>query len=127
MLNIENLSRREQEVIYVCHRVGRVSAEILQEELADGTSYSGARRFLSKLEEKGFLSVEKEGARNYYKPVADTTEVGIGLLKKAFSACFRGSSVMGIANFVQQEGSNLDQRELAYLEKLSQDAKEAGR
>ena len=126
-LDFEKLSRREREVMYVCHRNGRVSAELLQQELPNEISYSGARRYLSILEEKGFLSMEKEGVRYFYTPVADTTEVGIDLLKKAFGSFFRGSPVMGIANFVQREGRSLDKRELAYLEKLIQDAKEEGR
>ena len=125
--DFEKLSRREREVMYVCHRHGRVSAELLQKELPNAISNSGARRYLSILQDKGFLSMEKEGVRYFYSPVADTTEVGIALLKKAFGSFFRGSPVMGIANFVQREGRSLDTRELAYLEKLIQDAKEEGR
>ncbi|QQL45505.1 BlaI/MecI/CopY family transcriptional regulator [Sulfuriroseicoccus oceanibius] len=124
--DFENLSRREREVMYVVHQHGRVSAEMVQSDLPNEISYSGARRYLSILEEKGFLTMEKEGARYFYSPVADTTEVGLGLLKKAFGAFFNGSPVMGIANFVQREGSKMDARELAYLEKLIQDAKEQG-
>ncbi len=122
--DFENLSRREREVMYVVHQHGRVSAEKLQQELENEISYSGARRYLSILEEKGFLTMEKEGARYFYSPVANTTEVGLGMLKKAFGSFFNGSPVMGIANFVQREGKKLDERELAYLEKLIQDAKE---
>jgi len=125
--DFEKLSRREREVMYVIHREGQVSAEKLQEELPTDMSYSGARRYLSILEEKGFLTMEKKGKRYYYSPVANTTEVGIGMLKKAFGSFFNGSPVMGIANFVQREGRDLDDRELAYLEKLIQDAKEQGR
>lgn len=122
--DFEKLSRREREVMYVVHRQNQVSAEQLQEELSSDISYSGARRYLSILEEKGFLTMEKQGKRYYYTPVADTTEVGIGMLKKAFGSFFNGSPVMGIANFVQREGRDLDNRELAYLEKLIQDAKD---
>ena len=125
--DFEKLSRREREVMYVCHRHGRISAELLQQELPNEISYSGARRYLSILEEKGFVSMEKVGVRYFYSPVADTTEVGIDLLKKAFGSFFRGSPVMGIANFVQREGSSLDTHELASLEKLIQEAKEEGR
>lgn len=124
--DFEKLSRREREVMYVVHREGRASAELIQKELPNEISYSGARRFLSILQEKGFLNMEKEGARYFYTPVAATTEVGIGMLKKAFGSFFSGSAVLGIANFMQREGRNLDERELAYLEKLIQDAKKKG-
>ena len=122
--DFEKLSRREREVMYVVHRQNQVSAEQLQEELSSDISYSGARRYLSILEEKGFLTMEKQGKRYYYTPVDDTTELGISMLKKAFGSFFNGSPVMGIANFVQREGRDLDNRELAYLDKLIQDAKD---
>ena len=125
--DFETLSRREREVMYVIHQHGRASAEMVQNELANDISYSGARRFLSILEEKGFLTQEKQGARYFYSPVADSAEVGIGLLKKAFGSFFNGSPVMGIANFVQREGRNLDAEELDYLEKMIREAKEQGR
>lgn len=120
--DFENLSRREREVMYLVHEHGEVSAEKVEKEIETPISYSGARRYLSILEEKGFLEMEKKGNRYYYRAVENTTEVGLGLLKKAFGSFFNGSPTLGIATFVQREGKSLDKRELAYLEKLVQDA-----
>ena len=120
----ENLSRREREVMYLVHEHGELSAEKLMEELDHTMSNSGARRFLSILEGKGFLKMEKRGKRFYYTPVANTTEVGLTLIKKAFSVFFKDSPTLGIATFMQKDGKQLDPRELAYLEKLIQDAAE---
>ncbi|NWK56282.1 BlaI/MecI/CopY family transcriptional regulator [Verrucomicrobiaceae bacterium N1E253] len=120
--DFENLSRREREVMYLVHEHGEVSAEKVEKEIETPISYSGARRYLSILEEKGFLQMEKRGNRYYYSAVANTTEVGLSLLKKAFGSFFNGSPTLGIATFVQREGKSLDKRELAYLEKLVQDA-----
>ena len=122
--HFDELSRREREVMYIVHEHGEVSAELVQREIDTPISYSGARRFLSILEEKGFLQSERRGNRYYYSPVANSTEVGLQMLKRAFSAFFSGSPTMGIAHYVQSEGKKMDKRELAYLEKLVQDAKE---
>lgn len=120
--DFENLSRREREVMYLVHEHGEVSAEKVEKEIETPISYSGARRYLSILEDKGFLEMEKKGNRYYYKARENTTEVGLNLLKKAFGSFFNGSPTLGIATFVQREGKSLDKRELAYLEKLLQDA-----
>jgi len=120
--DFENLSRREREVMYLVHEHSEVSAEKVEKEIETPISYSGARRYLSILEEKGFLEMEKKGNRYYYKAMENTTEVGLSLLKKAFGSFFNGSPTLGIATFVQREGKSLDKRELAYLEKLVQDA-----
>ena len=122
--DFENLSRREREVMYLVHEHGELSAELLEKEIENEISYSGARRYLSILEEKGFLQMEKRGKRYYYTPIANSTEVGINLIKKAFGTFFRGSPTLGIATFMQREGKEMDKRELAYLEKLIQDASE---
>ncbi len=120
--DFENLSRREREVMYLVHEHGEISAERLEKEIENDISYSGARRYLSILEEKGFLQMEKRGKRYYYTPLANSTEVGLSLLKKAFGSFFNGSPTLGIATFVKREGKSLDKTELAYLEKMVQDA-----
>ena len=122
--DFENLSRREREVMYLAHQHGEMSAELLEKEIETPISYSGARRYLSILEEKGFLQMEKRGKRYFYTPTANSTEVGLNLIKKAFGTFFKGSPTLGIATFMQREGKQLDKRELAYLEKLVQDATE---
>lgn len=122
--DFENLSRREREVMYLVHQHGEMSAELLEKEIETPISYSGARRYLSILEEKGFLQMEKRGKRYYYTPTVNSTEVGLNLIKKAFGTFFKGSPTLGIATFMQREGKQLDKRELAYLEKLVQDATE---
>lgn len=120
--DFENLSRREREVMYLVHKHGELSAEKLEREIDTPISYSGARRYLSILEGKGFLHMTKQGKRYFYTPVASTTEVGLNLIKKAIGNFFNGSPTLGIATFMQREGKELDNREIAYLEKLVEDA-----
>lgn len=107
--------------MYVVHELGEVCAESLQNQIETTISYSGARRYLSILEEKGFLTMENRGGRYYYKPIANTTEVGLNFLKKIFGSFFEGSPTLGIATFMQREGKQLKKEELASLEKLLQD------
>jgi len=122
--DFENLSRREREVMYLVHQHGEVSAEMIESEVETPISYSGARRYLSILEDKGFLKMDKRGKRYFYMPVANSTEEGVKLIKKAFSSFFNGSPTLGIANFMQREGKQLDEREMELLEKLVKNATE---
>lgn len=122
--DFENLSRREREVMYLVHEHGEVSAEMIHKEIETPISYSGARRYLSILEEKGFLQMAKRGKRYHYSPVANSTDVGLKLLKRAFGAFFNGSPTLGIATFVQREGASLSKEQLAELEKMVHDASE---
>lgn len=107
--------------MYLVHEHGEVCAETVKNEIETPISYSGARRYLSILEEKGFLTMENRGNKYFYKPVANTTEVGLKFMKKIFGSFFAGSPTLGIATFMQKEGGKLDDQELASLEKLLQD------
>lgn len=116
--DFDNLSRREREVMYAVHRLGEVTAESLQQDMGEDVSYSAARRYLSILHEKGFLMMRKDGPRYCYRPVSDTQEVGLQLLRNAFRNFFRGSSTLGMASFLREEASGKTDKELEKLEKM---------
>ena len=116
--NFEDLSRREREVMYFVHANEEVTANMLYESMEPPMTYSGARRCLAILEEKGFLAKRVDGKRYVYQPVASSTEVGLDLIKKAFGSFFKGSPTLGIATFLRREGASLDADELETLEAL---------
>lgn len=116
--DFESLSRREREVMYAVHRLGEVTAETLEKEMSEGFSYSGARRYLAILHEKGFLLMRKEGARYCYRPVEDSREVGLSLLRNAFRNFFSGSATLGMASFLRDEESGEASKRLEELERL---------
>lgn len=123
--DFESLSRREREVMYVVHRLGEVTAESLEREMNDeGFSYSASRRYLSILHDKGFVMMRKDGARYCYRPVNDTHEVGLEMLRTAFHNFFRGSATLGMASFLREEGGKKADTELEALEAMLRDTRE---
>lgn len=104
--------------MYVVHRLGEVTAESLQSEIGGDFSYSGARRYLSILHDKGLLMMRKEGARYCYRPVQDSRQVGLELLRSAFRHFFRGSSTLGMASFLREEKKGGYEKDLEEIEKL---------
>jgi predicted transcriptional regulator len=63
------LSRRERQIMNIVHRLGRVTAAEVLEEIADPPSYSAVRAMLRILEEKGQLLHEQDGPRYVYTAV----------------------------------------------------------
>ena len=116
--DFENLSRREREVMYIVHRLGEVTAESLQNEVGEGFSYSGARRYLSMLHDRGLLLMRKDGTRYCYRPVQNTREVGMSLLRKALDHFFNGSTTLGMASLLREEKPDDVERELAEIERM---------
>ena len=66
----ERLSPSEWEIMRICWRLGRANVrQILKEDLKKKTrDYRTILTFVSRMEKKGYLKVEKEGNTNYYTP-----------------------------------------------------------
>lgn len=67
----QQLSPAEWQMMRILWRIGRASVrQVLEEDLKKrNRDYRTILTFLSRMEAKGFLSVEKEGKANYYTPV----------------------------------------------------------
>jgi predicted transcriptional regulator len=72
------LSPSEWRIMQVCWRQGRTTIrEILFDlaERAPAMSYTTVHMLLSRIVEKGFLSLEQEGGSNYYSPAVERAAV----------------------------------------------------
>lgn len=109
--------------MYVVHRLGEVSAETLCENLESPMTNSGARRILGILHDKGFLSLRKEANRHFFRPVLDSKEVGLELLKRTVGSFFGGSLTLGLASFLKREQGSLPEADVRALEQILERAR----
>ena len=82
------LSRRERQIMDIVYQRGRVSVADVLKDLPDPPSYSAVRALLRILEEKGYLTHEKEGRRYVYRPTQPRHLAGRSALKQIFSDVF---------------------------------------
>ena len=73
----QRLAPAEWGIMQICWRLGRANVrQILKEDLKSRTrDYRTILTFVSRMEQKGFLSVEKEGNTNYYTPALSPSKV----------------------------------------------------
>ena len=72
------LSPSEWRIMQVCWRQGRTTIREILFELADrapAMSYTTVHMLLSRIVEKGFLSLEQEAGNNYYSPAVERATV----------------------------------------------------
>ena len=108
------------------YRLGRASVSDVLGEIPDPPSYSSVRTIMGKLEEKGQLEHEQEGARYIYfaaQPRGEARETALRRLMKTF---FDGSPSKAVAA-VLDLSEELSPGELEELEALIRDAREKGR
>src|SRR5260221_1783157 len=69
--HLEQLGRRERQIMDVIYRKGRATVAEIRAELPDPPTYSAVRGMLRFLEDKGYLRHDAEGPRYVYGPTAD--------------------------------------------------------
>jgi BlaI family transcriptional regulator, penicillinase repressor len=106
------LSRREREIVHAVFALdNRASAEDIRRQLPDPPSYSAVRAMLVRLETKGVLRHEVDGARYIYSATTSPTAAKRAALKQYLSVFFRGSAGELVTALLRQERWSDDELE----------------
>ena len=106
------LSRREREIVHAVFALdNRASAEDIRRQLPDPPSYSAVRAMLVRLETKGVLRHDMDGARYIYSATTSRTVAKRAALKQYLSVFFRGSAGELVTALLRQERWSDDELE----------------
>lgn len=122
-----DLGRRERQIMDALYQIGHASVADVQAALKDPPSYSAVRAMLGKLEEKGHVGHDQEGARYLYRPLHTREEATRSALKRMLGTFFDGSAAKAVAAVLDVSGSDLTREELDELAKLIERARRRGR
>lgn len=116
------LTPRELDVMgAVWKRDGATVAEV-QEELGDDLAYTTVLTVMRGLEQKGWLTHEREGRAYRYLPTRDPQQAGKGLLDRLLEKVYLGSPVQLVTHLVAE--SDLTEDEIEELRAVLDEAKE---
>ena len=122
-----DLSRRERQIMDAIYRRGRASVSEVLDDIPDPPSYSAVRAMMGKLEEKGELGHERNGARYVYFPVRPLEETTETVLRRMMRTFFDGSPSKAVAAVLDLSDGKLSKAELDELAELIEDARARGR
>jgi BlaI family transcriptional regulator, penicillinase repressor len=117
------LGRRERQIMDVVHRIGRVTAAEIRDELPDPPSYSAVRGMLRLLEEKGYVRHEWDGPRYVYLPTADPERVRTSAVRHLLRTFFSNSMESAVAAMLGVAEQPATDEELKRMAKLIDDAR----
>ncbi|HEX8830428.1 MAG TPA: BlaI/MecI/CopY family transcriptional regulator [Longimicrobium sp.] len=123
---LEQLGRRERQIMDILFRKGRASAAEVQAALDEPISNSGVRGMLRYLASKGYVAHEQEGPRYVYFPVDQPEEVSRSALRHLVSTFFRNSPSSAMAAILDVADTPLSEAEYQRLSKLLEQAREPG-
>ena len=118
-----DLGARERQIMTFIYRRGQATAAEVLEGISNPPSYSGVRAMLRILEEKGYLSHRKDGARYIYEPTLSPDEAGRSAINYTVQNFFNGSAERVIAALLDVKGNELSQDDLDRLARLIEQAK----
>ena len=124
--SLEQLGRRERQIMESVYRRGRASAAEVLEDLPDPPSYSAVRGTLRLLEDKGLLRHEYDGPRYVYLPTTDPGRARISAVRHLVRTFFNDSAGSAVTAMVGMFGDELDDEELERLQQAIDEARAKG-
>ena len=123
---LQNLSRRERQIMEVIYRSGRATAAEVHERIPDPPSATAVRTMLRTLEQKGHLRHVEDGPRHVYLPTLERDAARRSALQSMLSTFFGGSPKEAIAELLDLSERELTASERAELEAMIRSSREAG-
>ncbi|HET7230684.1 MAG TPA: BlaI/MecI/CopY family transcriptional regulator [Longimicrobium sp.] len=124
---LNQLSRRERQIMDVVYRVGKASVSDVLERLPDPPSYSAVRALMRILEEKGHLKHEQDGPRYVYLPTVPRDAAQGAALSHLVRTFFGGSTEAAVAALLELPEGGMGGDELDRLSRLIDEARKQGR
>lgn len=127
MLKIQQLSRREREMMNIIFARGRATASDVMEAMPEPPSYSAVRATLRVLEQKGHLKHQHDGIRYVYIPTVNREKARVSALDQLLTTFFDGSAANVVATLIERQKGKLSDDELDHLATLIEQARKEGR
>lgn len=124
---LNDLSRRERQIMDLLYERERASVQEVMEGIADPPSYSAVRAMLRTLEEKGRVTHVEDGRAYIYQPTIRKDTARRGALTHLLKTFFDGSTEKAVAALLDLKGPRLSQAELDRVAVLVDEAKKEGR
>lgn len=120
------LTRRERHIMDILFRLGRATAEEVQQALSGTPSYSTVRTQLRVLESKGHVRHEEQGRRFVYLPAVPRHTARKSALRHVVDTFFAGSVENVVAALLGGEATRLSEDELDRIRDMVLRVKKGG-
>ncbi len=124
--SLDDLGRRERQIMDILFRRGQATAADVLGDLPDPPSYSAVRGMLRLLEEKGHVAHEWSGPRHVYRPTRDLEEVQLSAARHLLRTFFNNSMESAVAAMLGAGEEPPTAEELRRLTRLIDEARRTG-
>jgi predicted transcriptional regulator len=122
-----DLTRRERQIMQIVYRLGKVSAVEVMEALPDKPVNATVRTMLGVLEDKGFLSHERDKGRFIYYPTIPLTKARKTMLYNVLDTFYKGAEASAVMSILKESEGKLSEEEAASIIDLIEKSRKEGR
>ena len=122
---MDNLSRRERQIMDVIYERGQATAAEVLDALPDPPTYSTVRTLLRVLESKGHLRHRYQGPRYVFRPTVSRDAARSSALRRVMCIFFQGSAFDMTSALIDTE--RLEPKELDELKAQIEKTRQEGR
>jgi predicted transcriptional regulator len=124
---LDDLSRRERQVLSIIYRLGQATAAEVGEQLPDEPSYSAVRGMLRVLEERGLLRHRQDGPRYVYVPTVPRPRAMRDAVKNLVRTFFDDSTENAVAALLDMDDVSLTAGQRDRILEMIRRARKEGR
>jgi len=124
---LNELTKRERQIMDVVYRLGNASAVEIVEHLPGEHKNATIRTLLGVLEEKGFLRHESVKGRYIYYPTIPLQKAARVALNQVLETFFKGSEARAVISILKQADATLTDEDIELILDLIKKSREEGR
>ncbi|HEV8240377.1 MAG TPA: BlaI/MecI/CopY family transcriptional regulator [Thermoanaerobaculia bacterium] len=121
--SLDDLGRRERQIMDILFRRGQATAAEVLADLPDPPSYSAVRGMLRLLEEKGHVQHEWSGPRHVFRPTRELADAQRSAARHLLRTFFNDSMESAVAAMLGAGEKPPTVEELGRLSRLIEDAR----
>jgi BlaI family transcriptional regulator, penicillinase repressor len=121
---LNQLSRRERQIMDALFEHRECSAQEIQQAIPDPPSYSAVRALLARLVEKGQVQFRQDGAKYIYFAAMEEKKAQSSAITRLLKTFFKGSRMNAVSALLDADGDELTAIEISELERKIQRLKE---
>ena len=124
---LDDLTRRERQIIEVVYRLGEASAVDIVDNLPGNPNNATVRTILGVLEEKGFLRHETLKGRYIYYPTIPLHQARRTALNQVLETFFKGSEASAVISILKKSDSDLSKEDAEMILEFINKSRKEGR
>lgn len=125
--DITDLTKREREIMEVVYRLGHATAVEVMDNLPGKPANATVRTMLHVLEDKGYLTHEREKGKFIYSPTIPLARARRSALEHLLNTFFKGAEANAVISILKKSDANLSQDDMDLIVTLIEKSRKEGR